>query len=201
VGPAGPLDRTRWCCARLAGTVAPRWRFNGLLRGPCRPIRYHRQNSRMPNIANLLKAEIVRVARKTVRAELQALKQSVGTYRTEVAALKKRIAALEQQLRRLDKPARSIAHSTSVDATQAGDEPSRIRFSAKGLAIATAPARSLGRTTGAAGWRVGTVRLQLGSRQGPTTRQAPVGAGGAQDAGQEGSGRTAGCASVASVKA
>ncbi len=121
----------------------------------------------MPNIANLLKAEIVRVARKTVRAELQALKQSVGTYRTEVAALKKRIAALEQQLRRLDKPARSIAHSTSVDATQAGDEPSRIRFSAKGLASQRRrlglSAEQLGQLVGASGqsvynWEAGKAR-------------------------------------------
>ena len=52
----------------------------------------------MPNIANLLKAEIVRVARKTVRAELQTLKQSVGTYRTEVAALKKRNVPVEYVL-------------------------------------------------------------------------------------------------------
>lgn len=107
----------------------------------------------MPNIATLLKAEIVRVARKTVRAELQALKQSVSTYRTEVAALKKRVATLEQQLRHLDKASAGRARSANADATQAGDGPSRIRFSAKGLA---SQRRRLGLSAEQLGQLVGT---------------------------------------------
>ena len=82
----------------------------------------------MPNIATALKAEISRIARKTIRDETQALKKTVGPYRSEIASLKKRATALEQQLRRLGK---TVA---KVPATRDDEEQASHRFSAKGLA-------------------------------------------------------------------
>ena len=122
----------------------------------------------MPNIASILKAEIARVARKTVRVELQALKKSAGTHRSEVAALKKRITALELQLRRQDKAPRPGARSANAGATQAADAPSTIRFTAKGLASQRRrldlSAEQLGQLVGASGqsvynWQAGKARL------------------------------------------
>jgi hypothetical protein len=46
----------------------------------------------MPNIASLLKAEISRVARKEIRAEITALRKAATTHRSEIAALKRRAA-------------------------------------------------------------------------------------------------------------
>jgi DNA-binding transcriptional regulator YiaG len=121
----------------------------------------------MPNIASILKAEIARVARKTVRVELQALKKSAGTHRSEVAALKKRITALELQLRRQDKAPRPGARSANAGATQAADAPSTIRFTAKGLASQRRrldlSAEQLGQLVGASGqsvynWESGKAR-------------------------------------------
>lgn len=121
----------------------------------------------MPNIASILKAEIARVARKTVRVELQALKKSAGTHRSEVAALKKRITALELQLRRQDKAPRPGARSANAGATPAGDAPSTIRFTAKGLASQwrrlDLSAEQLGQLVGASGqsvynWESGKAR-------------------------------------------
>ena len=40
----------------------------------------------MPNIASLLKAEIVRLARKEVRNEVGSMRKSSATHRREIAA-------------------------------------------------------------------------------------------------------------------
>ncbi|MGJ3702675.1 helix-turn-helix domain-containing protein [Variovorax sp. AFSI2.2] len=53
----------------------------------------------MPNIATILKAEISRVARKEVRAEIEALKKASANYRSSIAALRRRVEALEKELR------------------------------------------------------------------------------------------------------
>ena len=82
----------------------------------------------MPNFALALKEEIVRLARKELKKELDGLKKASASYRTEIAALKRRILALEK-----------AAGRPSPKATQRlvpegqGDESSPMRFSAKGL--------------------------------------------------------------------
>ena len=86
----------------------------------------------MPNIGNVLKSEISRVARKELRSETQQLKKSVAQYRSQIAELKRRMQALEQMVRRQARGARRVA-----PAADAGDEESDVgslRFSAKGLA-------------------------------------------------------------------
>jgi DNA-binding transcriptional regulator YiaG len=84
----------------------------------------------MPNVASILKQEIVRVARKELRSETAALKKASAAYRGEIAALKRRVAETERQLRASAKSA-----SRAVPAA-ANDEsiPEGMRFSAKGLA-------------------------------------------------------------------
>lgn len=49
----------------------------------------------MSAFANQIKAEISRLAKKEVRAEVQSLKKASAGYRSEIAALKRRIASLE----------------------------------------------------------------------------------------------------------
>jgi DNA-binding transcriptional regulator YiaG len=84
----------------------------------------------MPNIANVLKNEIARVARKAVRAETEGLKGTVSRQRAEIVALKRRTQELEQQLRRVGKGQAKAAAAAPEDDAEAG----RHRFSAKGLA-------------------------------------------------------------------
>lgn len=79
----------------------------------------------MPNLGTVLKTEISRLARKEVRAEVEALKRASGTYRREIAELKRQIAALERALKQTAK----ALPSSPVKQT----EQSRIRFSANGL--------------------------------------------------------------------
>lgn len=81
----------------------------------------------MPKLATVLKEEIVRLARKEVRAEVLVLRKATTASRTDINALKRRVAALEKQLASLSKtsPAKKVAPS---------DEVTTIRFSPKGFA-------------------------------------------------------------------
>ena len=51
----------------------------------------------MPNIAQALKAEIERIAKKALRTETTSLKKASATHRSEIVALKRRAHELEQK--------------------------------------------------------------------------------------------------------
>lgn len=82
----------------------------------------------MSNIASALKEEIVRLARKEIRAETEGLKKASGQFRSEISALKKRVAFLEKAVSRLSKIAAAVEKAKT-----APKEETRIRFRAKGL--------------------------------------------------------------------
>jgi DNA-binding transcriptional regulator YiaG len=83
----------------------------------------------MPNFASVLKEEIVRLARKEVRAETESMKKAVAQHRSEIAGLKRRVATLEKQAARVEKKGAGKAASAPE-----GEEAPRTRFSAKRLA-------------------------------------------------------------------
>ena len=56
----------------------------------------------MPNLATVLKDEILRLARKEVRSELESLKKASARYRSEIAALKRSFSDLEKRQFRLE---------------------------------------------------------------------------------------------------
>lgn len=85
----------------------------------------------MPNIANVLKAEIARVARKEVRTDTESLKKAIALYRHEIATLKKRLAQVEKDLKRSGRRKGGGVASSLVPA-EAGGRP--LRFSAPRLA-------------------------------------------------------------------
>ena len=83
----------------------------------------------MPNIASVLKDEILRLARKEARKEVEGLKKASAQFRSDIATLKRSVSTLEKQLARQGKTA-----SKKVTPI-AGTEDSRsIRFSSKGFA-------------------------------------------------------------------
>ena len=82
----------------------------------------------MPNIASILKEEIVRVTRRTLRAETEGLKKASVQYRSEIAALKRRVATLERQLGRVGKQLAEDRGEPSAEVLER-----QVRFSAKGL--------------------------------------------------------------------
>ena len=79
----------------------------------------------MSNIATVLKAEIVRLARKELRGATAKLRKASAQYRLDIAALKRRMASLEKQ--------GSGRSGKTAAALVAGDTGTRIRYSAKGL--------------------------------------------------------------------
>ena len=101
----------------------------------------------MPNVASILKSEIMRIARKEIRAEVESLKKSVTSHRSEIAALKRRSEALEKELKRVHK---SAPQPESAPIEETGKA---IRFSAKRLA---AQRQRLGLSADAVGLLVGT---------------------------------------------
>lgn len=82
----------------------------------------------MANIASMLKGEIVRLARKEIRAEIEGLKKASVQYRSEIAALKRRITTLEHQVSRLEKSA-----PKNTEAKTSPEVGAKVRFTAKGF--------------------------------------------------------------------
>ena len=82
----------------------------------------------MPNIAVVLKEEILRLARKEVRGQTNALKKASAQYRKDIAEMKRRISELQRKVIPLEKQVLKNVPSevTEVDAQ-------RVRFRAQGL--------------------------------------------------------------------
>src|SRR5438477_232083 len=99
----------------------------------------------MPNIANVLKSEIARIARKEVRTETLQIKKQSTNYRSQIASLKRQVAALESLLR---KQSTKSAKTTSRASDEDGPGTSGLRFRAKGFA---AHRRRLGLSAAEAG--------------------------------------------------
>ncbi len=82
----------------------------------------------MPNIGALLKQEIVRLARREIRAQVQPIQKASAQYRRDIAALRRQVATMVRQgallqRRALDRPPPA---PTSASTT-------KMRFVAKGL--------------------------------------------------------------------
>lgn len=82
----------------------------------------------MSTFANQIKAEISRLAKKEVRAEILSLKKASVGYRSEIAALKRRVAEVEAALRKQGNGTRVKADSS------AHEEQVSLRFRQAGFA-------------------------------------------------------------------
>lgn len=57
----------------------------------------------MPTFADTLKAEIARIARKELKAELEALRKTNATQRSDIAALKRELKALHSRVSKAER--------------------------------------------------------------------------------------------------
>lgn len=119
----------------------------------------------MPNIASILKAEISRVARKEVRAEIETLKKASVAHRASIAELRRQVSALEKGLRRAVKS--SARSSMGSDSNAEAQTSTKRRFSPTRLAAHRTKlglsAASYGRLVGVSGqtiyhWEQGRAR-------------------------------------------
>jgi len=83
----------------------------------------------MPNIASVLRDEILRLARKENRNQNAATKKAAAQHRRDIAALKRQVALLQRSVSQLQR--RSSRGEASVAAAAA--DGSKLRFVAKGL--------------------------------------------------------------------
>ena len=90
-------------------------------------------NCPMPNIATVLKAEIVRLARKELREQVDPLRKSLSASRAEVAALKRKVSDLERQIRHASRVLPGVPAVPQAELSSAEDV-SRFRFRAGGMA-------------------------------------------------------------------
>lgn len=108
----------------------------------------------MPDIGSALKSEITRVARKAVKAELDALRSASAGYRKEIAVLKRTVSALQRDRASVEKKSKAKTSATQ-ETPEAEGGSSRTRFSAKGLKTLRAKlglsAHDFGRLAGATG--------------------------------------------------
>ncbi len=84
----------------------------------------------MPNIASVLREEILRLSRKEHRSQNAATRKSAAQHRRDIAALKREVAALKRQVASLMKRG-SVRAAASMDA--AAVPGAKLRFVAKGL--------------------------------------------------------------------
>ena len=119
----------------------------------------------MSNIANALKAEIARVARKAIRSELDPLKKASAQHRATIAALRRNVDSLAKALRRAGN-----ARPTPQPAPEQEEGPTHRRFSAARLAAhrkkVGLSAADYGRLVGVSGqsiykWEAGEVRPRV----------------------------------------
>lgn len=83
----------------------------------------------MANLAEMLKDEIRRLARKEIRVQSGGLKQAVARYRREIASLKRQIAQQAKKMQRLERNGSAVA--TKAAPSEEGLEG--VRFSAKSV--------------------------------------------------------------------
>lgn len=82
----------------------------------------------MPNIGTLLRDEITRLSRRTLRSEVGATRKASAQHRRQIAALKRQVAQLERQVSMLARRMSQVTAAAPVDSS-----PKRVRFVAKGL--------------------------------------------------------------------
>ena len=82
----------------------------------------------MPNIAVVLKEEIVRVARKEIRRQTSVLKKMSAQYRKDIAEMKRRVSDLQRKVTPL---AEQVLKNVPPQTAEVHAE--RVRFTAKGL--------------------------------------------------------------------
>lgn len=80
----------------------------------------------MPNIANALKAEIARVARKEIRAEVAALKKASSQHRSLITSMRREIESLRRELKSARRSQKAEPQNDSADQA--------LRFRASGFA-------------------------------------------------------------------
>lgn len=83
----------------------------------------------MANLAQVLRGEITRLARKEVRGETSAMRKAVSQYRTDIAELKRLVKDQQRRIAFLESQENKRAKTVKAPR----EKLERVRFSPKGL--------------------------------------------------------------------
>ncbi len=119
----------------------------------------------MPNLAAVLKEEIVRLARKEIRKQTTVLRKASVQYRKDIAAMKRQVSELQRKVLPLEK---QVLKSTPSPAAE--PEAEHVRFSAKGL---RSQRKRLGLSAANYGKLVGVTGQTIYSWEQETSRPRP----------------------------
>jgi DNA-binding XRE family transcriptional regulator len=127
----------------------------------------------MSDMAALLKAEISRIARKELRAELEPIRKSSSLYRSSIAALRRKVETLEGQLARARRAGGNSSRVQPAADEDTQDGP-KLRFRPDGFATLRQKlgisAAQMGQLIGVTGqsiyaWETGKTRPRAGQLQ------------------------------------
>jgi DNA-binding transcriptional regulator YiaG len=82
----------------------------------------------MPNIATVLREEILRLSRKEGRTQIAQTRKATTQHRRDISQLKRQVAQLERQIKMLSRKGTSSPLAAST-----AEAPKQVRFVAKGL--------------------------------------------------------------------
>jgi DNA-binding XRE family transcriptional regulator len=82
----------------------------------------------VPNIASVLREEIVRISRRGTRAQIEATKKAAAQHRHDIAELKRQVALLQRQVKFI---AKRVSSPPGTAASETAG--TKLRFVAKGL--------------------------------------------------------------------
>lgn len=90
----------------------------------------------MNTFSNAFRAEVVRMARKELKPELQGMRKSIASHRSEIAALKRELKALTSQLKTTQRQVKvSDTQKAKTGAEEANsNKPRQTQFNAQALA-------------------------------------------------------------------
>jgi len=77
----------------------------------------------MNTFSNAFRSEVIRMARKELKPELQGMRKALTNHRSEIAALKREIKALASQLKVMQRQVKAV--DTSKAGTEEKEKPSR----------------------------------------------------------------------------
>jgi DNA-binding XRE family transcriptional regulator/uncharacterized coiled-coil protein SlyX len=72
----------------------------------------------MNTFSNAFRAEVIRMARKELKPELQSMRKVITSHRSEIAALKREVKALASQLKSVQRVPKAAAPKASVSGYQ-----------------------------------------------------------------------------------
>ena len=82
----------------------------------------------MNTFSNAFRAEVIRMARKELKPELQGMRKAISTHRSEIVALKRAVKSLTSQLKTAQRQANVVSKALLIDQASSAKRPANQAF-------------------------------------------------------------------------